>query len=246
VDFSLTDGGAALSARDLLPILVGVLAVMGGEMLSWRCRGLFLRLRTLVAELAGPARWRRLTSAYRVLSNQSVLPSYGCVRIAGTVETDALGRSKLCGLMAVAWSYCVRGDYGGLIDGGVDGLDFFLRLADGTLVRVRASAAASRGRLRVAGGRAKTWTGKPLARTESGWFSESRVAPGDHVEVVGFLSKEFDFQSGAPAPRSFPVTYSISAPDRDHLFVSGTPVAALAAVDERSPEPGGIRSSCSS
>jgi hypothetical protein len=101
---------------------------------------------------------------------------------------------------------------------------------------VRASAAAKRGRLRVAGGRVKTWTGKPLARTESGWFSESRIAPGDVVEVVGLVSKEFDFDSGAPAPRRSPVAYTVSAPDHDHLFVSGAPVAALAASEERGPE----------
>jgi hypothetical protein len=234
VDFSLTDGGVALSARDLLPILVGMLMVMVGEMVSWRCRGLFLRLRTRVAEVAGPSRWRRLASAYRVLGNSSVLPPSGYVRISGTVEADAVGRSKLCGGVAVAWSFCVRGDYGGLIDSGVDGMDFFLRLADGALVRVRASAAAKDGRLRVAGGRVKTWTGKPLARTESGWFSESRIAPGDQVDVVGFLSKEFDFESGAPAPRHSPVTYAVNAPDHDHLFVSGAPVTALAVAEEPS------------
>jgi hypothetical protein len=115
----------------------------------------------------------------------------------------------------VACSFCLRGEFGGVIDADIEADDFLLRLADGDLVRVRAGQAARRHALAIVDGGAAS-SGR-LPRASGGWFQEASVAPGQEIEVVGLLRKELDRSAAAPGPRALPMTWTLVPPARKKL-----------------------------
>jgi hypothetical protein len=139
------------------------------------------------------------------------------VRARGRVEATVVRRSRLGNHPAVACSFCLRGEFGGVIDADVEADDFLLRLADGELVRVRAAGAAREHALAIVDGDAAAAGAKELPRATGGWFQEARVAPGEEIEVVGLLRRELDSSAAAPGPRALPTIWSLVAPLRKKL-----------------------------
>jgi hypothetical protein len=115
----------------------------------------------------------------------------GPVRLRGVVEADddAVGHGEFSGAPAVVSRHEVGERGGGSVERGLTARDFSLRLRDGSRVKVLAEDAAAHRALWLVDPRPHRWKGD---RRKGGWFCESRVAPGDEVEVIGRLSREVD------------------------------------------------------
>jgi hypothetical protein len=130
----------------------------------------------------------------RKLAQHSALGDFaggGQVRLVGVVEaTDMdIGHAEFSGAPAVVSSHEVGERGGGSVERTLAAHDFSLRLSDGSKVKVMASDAAAHHALLLVDPRPHRWKGD---RVKGGWFCESRVAPGDEVEVIGRLSREVD------------------------------------------------------
>jgi len=133
------------------------------------------------------------------------------VRLRGRVVHDGLPRPTADGPAAVLCRQSIRNALGGVLSESMLARDFDvildldLDLDDGDAIRVQVEAAAGLRALVLLDGATDHWEGRGLAR---GWFYESRMCPGDDVEVVGTLLREID-------PRGSAHGFGITAPEHD-------------------------------
>ncbi len=193
---SMISGGAVWAAvrgtRAAIVFLRSrVLPPLGLRWLSHRTRHLALResLRTAASDLGGATR----------------------VRLSGVVEADRLAMAGFSGQPTVISRHEVGERGGGSVDRGLAVVDFHLRLADGSKVRVLAEDAHSRRALRIYDQRPHRWRAE---RDDRGWFCESRLAPGDSVEVIGQVQRELDTHAERVSDRQAPLTWTLRADQR--------------------------------
>jgi hypothetical protein len=129
------------------------------------------------------------------------------VRLRGKVADD--GRiAGNGGQDAVLCRQLVRNSLGGVLSEGFFAHDFDLLLETGDAVRVDAETAAGLGSLLLVDDAEDHWEGQGLTR---GWFCESRLRPGDDVEIVGTLLREIDPRAAAHGFRRPPVRWVLIA-----------------------------------
>jgi hypothetical protein len=202
--------------RILLSLYGVVLAGAMGLSLVSTARGLLTPGQTgLLPRLA---KWRasRRFRALPVLSGAPASLESGSVRLRGLVEGgDHLRAAELSGLRSVAYrvAYGERG--GGSVHDDTWASDFDLRLCDGTSVRVLAREASAQGLLKLIDGKAERWN-SPTSR--EGWFCESRLVPGDEIEIVGTLLRQIDLSAERSSDRQAPLRWKL-LPVRSGLFV---------------------------
>jgi hypothetical protein len=189
---------------------VSVVVLVGGA--AWL---MFRSARALVAYgrtvllpiLAG--RWvSRRFKALPAVSGTPALPVGSLVRVRGRVEAEAVHRAEYSGVPTVV----CRHEFGELGGGGAGhGLtvhDFVLRLEDGNSVRVRALDAADQKLLALIDRQPQRWHDGGAAE---GWFWESRLAPGDELEVIGRLQQEIDTRIARISDRQPALGWSMRA-----------------------------------
>jgi hypothetical protein len=151
------------------------------------------------------------------------------VRLRGTVVDDGLPRAA-GGADAVVCRHSVRNALGSVLSEGIVAHDFDLLLDTGEAIRVQVETAAGLHALVVLDGAEDHWAGQGLVK---GWFCESRLRPGDEVEMVGTLLREIDPRAAAHGFRKPPVRWTlIPAPSQPLVlrFATTTGLAHLAAV----------------
>jgi hypothetical protein len=155
------------------------------------------------------------------------------VRLRGTVSDDSLIRAPSGGSDAVVCRQLVRNALGGILSEGIFVHDFDLRLESGESVRVQVEMAAGVRALALLDGAEDHWEGQGMTR---GWFCESRLRPGDPLEVVGTLLREIDPGAAAHGFRRAPLRWTLIAAPSQPLVLrfcstAGlTPLPALKAV----------------
>jgi hypothetical protein len=170
---------------------VSVVVLVGGALwlMVRSARALAAYARTVLKPmLAG--RWvSRRFRALPFVSATPKVPAGSLVRLRGQVEAEAVHRAEFSGLPSVV----CRHEFGEVGGGGAgDGFavfDFLLRLEDGNSVRVRARDASERKALALVDRHPQRWHDVGAGE---GWFWESRLAPGDELEVIGRLQQELD------------------------------------------------------
>jgi hypothetical protein len=130
------------------------------------------------------------------------------VRLRGRVVNDGLPSPATGGPDAVLCRQSVRNALGGVLSDGMLAHDFDLLLDTGDAIRVQAETAAGLRSLVVLDEAEDHWEGRGLAR---GWFCESRLRPGDDVEMVGTLLREIDPRATAHGFRRPPVRWTLIA-----------------------------------
>jgi hypothetical protein len=230
VDFSLF--AAYPSGTSYVGLLFAASFVSTFGWALWSARVLLRDGRALVLTRVRAHRLRRWACSYPLLVDSRDLYEGKLARVRGTVEADTVGMTKLMGRPAVISEHLILGELGGIIDQGVQGHDFHLRLADGQVVRVKVAQAVAAGRLRLAHGTGESWEGQPLERTAGCRFSESWIAPGDEIEVFGRLRNSLDLRAQSAGPRLLPTSWSLSAPETQVMVVYGAHRAQPAVEDE--------------
>lgn len=168
----------------------GVLLTLGGIWAIGRsCRALAAFVRTSVVPRLQVAwagyRFRKLPLS---LAGSQLAPAPR-VRLLGVVEGETLTHAEFSGVASVVSRHELGERGGGAVERGLEVHDFSLRLEDGSRVRVLARQAARRRWLRLLDRRPDRWRGQ---RGEMGWVCESRVEPGEKIEVIGRLAREVD------------------------------------------------------
>jgi hypothetical protein len=130
------------------------------------------------------------------------------VRLVGVVEAETVAMAEFSGVPTVISRHEVGERHGGSVERGLLAVDFTLRLQDGHRVKVRARDAAARRALRLLDGQPHRWVGY---RDQHGWFCESRVVPGDTVEVIGQLSREIDVRAERANDRQAGLAWTLVA-----------------------------------
>jgi hypothetical protein len=164
----------------------------------------------LLPTLAG----RLVSRRFRALPAGSSTPVAGAahkvgslVRLRGKVEAEAVHRAEFSGAPSVICSH-EFGEVGGGGEGhGLIAQDFLLRLDDGGTVRVRARDAADRKLLALVDRQPQRWRGQG----GDGWFWESRLSPGDEIEVIGCLQRELDSSAPRVSDRQPALGWSLMA-----------------------------------
>jgi hypothetical protein len=172
-------------------------------------------------------RW--VARRFRALATSSARPEQAVgslIRLRGRVEAEKVQRAEFSGVPSVICRH-EFGDVGG--GGAGEGLlvsDFVLRLDDGTSVRVRAGDAAARKSLALVDRQPQRWHGRGAGQ---GWFWESRLVPGDELEVIGRLQRELDASAARISDRQPALGWSVVAGvERLLLCFTTRPVLALA------------------
>ncbi len=171
-------------------------------------------------------RWvsRKFRAIPRV-SGRPALPVGTLVRLRGRVEAESIHRAEFSGLASVV----CRHEFGEVGGGGAgDGFsvrDFLLRLEDGHGVRVRAQDAAARRVLALVDQQPQRWNG---SGSGDGWFWESRLGPGDELEVIGRLQQELDATIARISDRQPALGWTVAA-GQEGLFLCFATRPGLAA-----------------
>jgi hypothetical protein len=159
--------------------------------------------------------WGRLLRVRPPVTTATSLLHGQPARLTGVVEAVGLARATFSGVGVVVCEHAF-GEFGGAVLGhGLCARDFQLRLEDGTPVRVWAAAAARRGQLRVLDASPHRWHGR---RSLRGWFRESRVVPGDLIELCGVAGLQVDADAPRLSDRQPPVCWTL-APAGGHLVL---------------------------
>jgi hypothetical protein len=150
------------------------------------------------------------------------------VRLCGVVESELPDQAALSGVATVVCWHALGEVCGGTVAEGVTASSFVLRLADGNAVRVAADQAAAAGRLTLADRARHHWTDRRRMRA---WYCESRVSPGDRIEVAGVLRRDLDPAAPRLHERQPPLGWSLEADDHPLVlaFATMAPPSALAA-----------------
>jgi hypothetical protein len=165
-----------------------------------------LRVKALPA-LTGAWLGRRLR-AMAPATQAAGLVHGALVRVRGVVEGEALLRATLTGTGAVVCGHALGEPGGAVVGEGLQARDFLLRLEDGTPVRVWAKDAAARGHLRLLDQTPHGWKGH---QSVGGWFRESRLVPGDQVEILGCVQVQVDPDAARLSDRQAPVCWTLTA-----------------------------------
>jgi hypothetical protein len=212
---------------------VSVVVLMGGAMwaLVRSARALTAYGRTvLLPTLTG--RW--VARRFRTLTARSARPDQtvgSLIRLRGRVEAEKVQRAEFSGVPSVVCRH-EFGDVGG--GGAGEGLlvsDFRLRLEDGTAVRVRAGEAAARKALTLVDRQPQRWHG----RSAEGWFWESRLTPGDELEVIGRLQRELDASAARVSDRQPALGWTVVAGAERLLLCFATRPALMTAAAHPAP-----------
>jgi hypothetical protein len=193
----LMAGGAFSLAAHAFGLVMTVSAVMAlGGIGGWVLRlGRHALTPYRPGWTARVAAWRA-ARPFRALpapaSASAALREGAACRLRGVVVSGDAGDARpaeLSGLSCVVCRHAFGERRGGMAGAGTSARDFVLRLADGTEVRVLAADAAERRRLRFVDASPQRWSStRPLGS----WCWESRVCPGDEIEVMGTLVRQVD------------------------------------------------------
>jgi hypothetical protein len=129
-------------------------------------------------------------------------------RLRGKVGDASLIRAAGRAGNAVVCRQLARNALGGVLAEDFLVRDFDLLLPDGCVVRARAEAASELRALVLLDDAEDRWAGQGLARA---WFCESRLHPGEDVEVVGTLLREIDLEAQAHSFRRAAVRWTVIA-----------------------------------
>jgi hypothetical protein len=199
----LWHSGLVSSTAYALDLIIAVVTVVGGSALGWRVVGASRHLLTpyragVVAKLGG---WWSLRRFARMLPARDAegLQDGHLVRLTGVVESREARPAELSGIDATVCKHAFGESGGGAAGKGLWACDFSLRLGDGTVIRVLAGAAWQRRRLTCIDRSPHRWkSGRP----PDGWLYESRIAPGDEIEVAGILRRQVDPSVARASDRS--------------------------------------------
>jgi hypothetical protein len=214
---------------------VSVVVLVGGGLWlmvrSARALGAYGRT-VLKPMLAG--RWiSRRFKALPFVSATPAVPAGSLVRLKGRVEAETVYRAEFSGLPSVV----CRHEFGEVGGGGAgDGFtvsDFVLRLEDGNSVRVRACDAADRKALVLVDRHPQRWYDGGAGE---GWFWESRLAPGDELEVIGRLQQEVDGRIARISDRQPALGWTMRAGQEGMFLCFATRPAPLQRLASASPD----------
>jgi hypothetical protein len=210
--------GVALTTQSFLATQLVFLVISGAASAVIGAGGVWLMAR------AGKAGWvfarsrvaPRLLGRWATYRMRNLLPRSSAtelvpseqVRLVGVVEADTVAMAELSGEPTVVSRHEVGERGGGSVERGLCAVDFSLRLEDGNKVKILARDAAARRALRLLDGEPHRWLGY---RDHHGWYCESRVAPGDRVEVIGQLSREIDAQAERASDRQPGLSWTLVA-----------------------------------
>lgn len=192
-------GSGLTVTESLLATKIAFLVFSGATVVVLAGGGVWIALRALRAVAMFGRTWvlPRLQVAWNgfrfrklpVSSGAAQLEAAQRVRVQGVVEGQSLTRAEFSGIAAVVSRHELGERGGGAVERGLAVHDFDLRLEDGSRVRVLARQAARRRWLRLLDRQPDRWLGEKGAM---GWVCESRVEPGETIEVIGRLSREVD------------------------------------------------------
>lgn len=225
----LWHSGLVSSSAYALDLIIAVVTVVGAAGLGWRLVAASRHLLTpyrqgMVARLAGwwsLRRFARLTPA----QDAAALDDGHTVRLTGVVESREARPGELSGIAATVCRHAFGEQGSGAAGQGLWACDFSLRLADGSNVRVLAGAAAQGGRLTCIDSHPHRW--RPV-HPKDGWLYESRVSPGDEIEVVGVLRRQVDPSVARASDRSPALGWTLGGQGGRVLLRFSTRVPALA------------------
>jgi hypothetical protein len=147
------------------------------------------------------------------------------VRVQGVVvEGASLTRAEFSGIAAVVSRHELDERGGGAVERSFEAHDFDLRLEDGSRVRVMARQAAGRRWLRLLDRRPDRWLGDKGAM---GWVCESRVQPGETIEVIGRLSRQVDPTAARVSDRQPALGWTLAAESEPLFLCFWTPSRRL-------------------
>jgi len=203
---------------DLVVAAVTIAGVALGLRYTVRSARMLMRMASTQIWPVLAARWmyRRLRALPAIALGPRLRPGARAC-LAGVVECEQPGNATLSGVPAVVCWYALGELCGGAVDEGVAAASFVLRLADGTAVRVTAEEAAAAGRLTLADGGRDHWIDERRSRA---WYCESRISPGDRIEVAGHLRREVDPRAARLHDRDLPLGWAIVADDQQPLVLA--------------------------
>jgi hypothetical protein len=219
VESGLSYAESLIATKIAFMVVSGVAVVVMASAATWAlvrsCRAAlaFLRARAL-------PRLVRTWVVHRfgelpLLSASAPLEAGELVKLVGVVEGRAVGRASFSGVASVVFRQEVGEIHGGSVERGLQAGDFRLRLDDGSTVCVRAGEAVARRALRLDDGRPHVWRGDVSKR---GWFCESRIEPGDRIEVIGRLCRVLDVNAQRASDRQAALGFAVVAGD-EALFL---------------------------
>jgi hypothetical protein len=229
-------GDSFLATQIAFLVISGVSAVVlaGGAVwvLVRSARAALAYARTVVRPVL-LHRW--VTRRFRTVPQvgaRPALPVGTLVRLRGRVEAELVQRAEFSGVASVVCRHEFGEVGGGGAGRGFHVFDFLLRLPDGHHVRVRARDADSRRLLGLIDSQPQRWYG---AGSGDGWFWESRLAPGDELEVVGRLQQEVDTSVARISDRLPALGWTIAAGQEGLYLCFGTrpEIAPAASSDPR-------------
>jgi hypothetical protein len=212
VDAVLTTAGSFAATKIVLFVISGAATTMFVCGAVWALgrasRATFASVRSrLVPHVLHRLVERRVRKLAVHTSKDALVPG-NLVRLVGVVEAENLALAAFSGAVAVVSRHEVGERGGGSVTRGGAALDFNLRLGDGSKVKVLASEAVTTRSLWLLDARPDRWSGR---RSAHGWFCESRIAPGDRIEVIGQLSRAVDVNAERASDRQPGLTWTIGA-----------------------------------
>jgi hypothetical protein len=218
-------GSGLTVAESLLATKIAFLVFSGATGVVLAGGGIWLLARACRAGLAFARTWAlpRLQVTWAGFRFRKLPLSSGAaqlepaqrVRVQGVVEGAAVVRAEFSGIAAVVSRHELDERGGGAVGRSFAAQDFDLRLEDGSRVRVLAREAAGRHWLRLLDCRPDRWLGDKGAM---GWVCESRVQPGETIEVIGRLSRQVDPTAPRISDRHPALGWTLAA-DSEPLFL---------------------------
>jgi hypothetical protein len=218
-------GSGLTVAESLLATKIAFLVFSGATVVVLASGGIWVALRAFRAALAFARTWilPRLQVAWAgfrfrklpVSSGAAQLEPSHRVRVQGVVEGASVTRAEFSGVAAVVSRHELGERGGGAVERSFAAHDFDLRLEDGSRVRVMARQAAGRHWLRLLDRKPDRWLGEKGAM---GWVCESRVEPGETIEVIGRLSRQVDPTAPRISDRQPALGWMLAA-DSEPLFL---------------------------
>ncbi|HEY0705310.1 MAG TPA: hypothetical protein VGG33_00845 [Polyangia bacterium] len=163
------------------------------------CVGLWAVARTMRAAVSAVSlrvkprllrRWMDFrTRKVPLIPTGAALAPAPVVRLIGVVEAEAVTPAAFSGVSTVVARHEIGERGGGSVHRSVAAQDFTIRLPDGHKVTVRAREALDEKRLALVDQTPDRWLG---GQSTHGWFCESRLRPGDQVEVIGQAARAVD------------------------------------------------------
>ena len=221
----VTVGSGLTVAESLLATKIAFLVFSGATVVMLAGGGFWVAARAARALVAFARTWAlpRLQVAWAGFRFRKLPVSSGAaqlepamrVRVQGVVEGASVTRAEFSGVAAVVSRHELGERGGGAVERGFAAHDFDLRLEDGSRVRVLAHQAARRHWLRLLDRQPDRWLGDKGAM---GWVCESRVEPGETIEVIGRLSRQVDPTAPRISDRQPALGWTLAA-EQEPLFL---------------------------